>query len=470
MTQGMPGWVRNLTIAVTIVIILGAVLFLGLGCYFLLLHWRPRSAGILMGLGVFLALMSIVLLFSLRHRNSPRGRIIVSRLLLLSISTLISLGLAEAMLATLRPALTLNRAKEMSPGMFRQSTILPIELKPGYSNLTYILEADATRSITINSHGFRNEDFAWEKPDSTFRMLLLGDSFAFNGAVDDGQVHTAVLQKMLNAQTDRSLRYEVINSGYANGYSPDAYVAFMLHRGFDLEPDLVMMQYFVLNDFKDLLENKIVETRDGLPYRVRSEYRLVDDNGQHRSKVSLKHKLPALRNSHLYITIYEMLKFDRVMLDLASVFVPGYNAHNFAYNNMGIEERHTYLEADARPAVYQQAFEQSIEYIVGLDRECKRRGVEFVLFLVPTGIQVDKSVCPVEFLDQWSDPNPQKQIIAALQDHDIRIFNPLEFYRDALEDQPFYLGQDRNGHWSVEGNRITGEAMYDYLVSDPPIR
>jgi hypothetical protein len=309
-----------------------------------------------------------------------------------------------------------------------------------------------------------------KKPPGTYRIILLGDSFGINLGIDDDDVHTARLERMLNGDFGEHCRYEVINGSYAAGFSPDSYVAFMLQQGFDLDPDLVIMQYFVRNDFKDLLEIEVVESRDGMPYIVRSKSRHVGKDGRYRRNISFEYKLPILRNSHLYVTLYSALKLERVLQRLAAGLITDYNADNFNPNSLGIQYYDVYRKAEERPVALQQKFEESMEYIRRIDRECKRRGVDFVLFVVPTGLQVARDICPEEFADDWNNPNPQKQILEALKGDGVKILSPLEFFRESLTEGPLYAGVDRDGHWTTAGNRVAAEAMFDYLVQNVDIK
>lgn len=465
-STGMPAWMRYFTVVAICILALIAAAGISPGTYLVTVPGLRRLGAALIGLGAFAALACLLFLVGFKYRNEGRGRSIVTGLIAAGISSLIALGLAELLLRTFRPALTYDRAVELSPGIFRRSTVLPFQLKPGLVKPVYSGEANRDVSFTINSHGFRGHEFSWEKPQGTYRILLLGDSFAINLGASDDEVHTAVLEQMLNDRLGAYRRYEVINAGYADGYSPDTYVAFMLRRGFDLNPDLVIMQYFVLNDFKDLLETEILETRNDMPYRVQSKCRYVDEIGRFRRAVSFKYKPPVLRNSHLYAIVYDQLRLEAALSRLAAALITNYNSDNFGPNSMGIRECDVYASAEDRPPPLQQAFDESLEYVKCLHGECKRRGADFVLFLVPTGIQVLECKRPSIPPDERADPNPQRQICAALKDSGVKILHPLRFFSEFLEGKPLYLGENQNGHWTIEGNRVAAQAMYDYLVDN----
>jgi len=465
----IPTWVRWVWAGSTLLLFTFAVACIGFGIFGWALPPARPLASFIGTLGLFTLGMAGICSWSLARRRTARGRAVGFGLVLFAALSLLSLALVEAGLTFLRPAMTLSRAVELSPRIFRQSSFLPFQLEPGYQAETPSREAAGDVLVTVNSHGFRGPEFAWKKPPGTYRVLVLGDSFALNRGVNDWDVHTAVLQQRLNRLGTGRRRFEVINAGYADGYSPDAYLAFMQHEGFSLDPDFVIMQYFVLNDFNDLLETEVVERRDGMPFRVRSRYRHVDRDGRFRNNVSLKYKLPILRNSHLYVALYKLLDAENALIALAPRILPDYSGVNFSPNDHGIRQRDVYLDASDRPPILQEKFHESLGYVRLLGGACREAGIDFSLFLVPTGIQVARGFWPGELADDWDDPNPQKQIREALAGSGVRILDPLETFREALPTGPLYFGAKQNGHWTAAGNRVAAAAMEAHLMTIPAI-
>ncbi|MEC7584805.1 MAG: SGNH/GDSL hydrolase family protein [Planctomycetota bacterium] len=104
-------------------------------------------------------------------------------------------------------------------------------------------------SVQSNSHGMRGPDCAIAKPDSTFRILGLGDSVMFGNGVNNGENFLRVLEDELNARrSEDAPRYEAINMAMG-GYNTTMEVAHFLHHGLAFGPDLVVID-FVSNDFQ----------------------------------------------------------------------------------------------------------------------------------------------------------------------------------------------------------------------------
>lgn len=364
-----------------------------------------------------------------------------------------------------RPQLTFSEAKRLSATFWQPSAVVPAELKPGHREDAFNHETRMAIPITINARGFRSPDFAVPKPAGVFRILILGDSFAFNAAMPDPWVHARLLEQLLSHPANRPVRrYEVINCGYADGYSPDSYIAFMHARGFALEPDLVIMQYFVRNDFVELLETTVTRWDAGLPAAVQSTARRVDAHGTWRSRYTeLKYRLPVLRESHLFLGCFQLAR------GLVAQCLPGYRGHRFEPT---AASRVDYADVyrDPLPAPLAEALHRSTDLIVAFEARCRREGIPLVVFLIPSGLQVDPEAWKTVLGDRLPFPEreeavmPQRLLIDRLASGGVTIWDPLAPYRRAARHAPLYLGRDRDGHWTSTGNEVTAYLLFERVM------
>lgn len=131
------------------------------------------------------------------------------------------------------------------------------ELRPGFSGRFQRV------AVEINAHGMRGPETTILKPAGTYRVALLGDSFAFGWGVEQDKIFAAVLQQKLQVAAPEGLKVEVLNFGVP-GYSTFQEVEQFFLKGYRFEPDLVLV-YFIENDF-------------GLPFYVRDlsgQYSLI---------------------------------------------------------------------------------------------------------------------------------------------------------------------------------------------------
>ena len=116
--------------------------------------------------------------------------------------------------------------------------------------------AGNTFEVTINSEGFRGEEFTIQKPPGTVRVLTLGASSTFGFGDRDHETYPVYLEQMLNEALPElrernpsyaSVReFEVINLGIPHLTTSNIYSLFMA-EGLRLEPDFVTF-YEGIND------------------------------------------------------------------------------------------------------------------------------------------------------------------------------------------------------------------------------
>jgi lysophospholipase L1-like esterase len=166
-------------------------------------------------------------------------------------TTLFFLGLETILrVAELAPTRTLAypdlESWERFPGPFHPGQEFVDRFKP-----------DLAHSVSINSLGFRGPEISAAKPEGTYRVLCLGDSYVFGDYVDDDETFPAALERNLRkTHPDRSI--EVVNAG-VNGYTITDETAFALEKGLSLDPDALVV-VFVLNDLADM--TRTVSTRE----------------------------------------------------------------------------------------------------------------------------------------------------------------------------------------------------------------
>lgn len=120
-----------------------------------------------------------------------------------------------------------------------------LRVKQGYDRPRWdYFDAQGCILVEHNSLGFRDEEFPVQKPPGEFRVLAIGDSFTYGSGVLMQDAWPKALQRDL-AVGGRNVR--VINCGFAAGYSPATYDAWVQSDGLLLSPDLVVIG-FCLND------------------------------------------------------------------------------------------------------------------------------------------------------------------------------------------------------------------------------
>jgi hypothetical protein len=158
---------------------------------------------------------------------------------------------------------------------YRPDSVLSYALRENASAVHQ--EADFQVTVHTNALGLRGEPASREKAADAYRILVIGDSFAFGFGVEDDQALPARLAAELSL-TRRGV--ESINAGVP-GWSADDFYLFLTTRGFDLEPNLVLL-VLTENDPGDLFWKDLELDDENLPTRIRSTRRVIDHRGRMR--------------------------------------------------------------------------------------------------------------------------------------------------------------------------------------------
>ncbi|MCB0317475.1 MAG: SGNH/GDSL hydrolase family protein [Bdellovibrionales bacterium] len=145
--------------------------------------------------------------------------------------------------------------------------------------------------VSTNSCAMRNREVPIIKPANTYRIAMLGDSFAFGWGVKQEEGFAAVLEDNLNKLSTNGTKFEVLNFGVP-GYSTFQEVEYFKTDGIDFDPDAIIV-FFIRNDF-------------GFPFFVRS----VTNDSKIFSSVSFLSMLQKATDPELEMAKLEMQRLD----------------------------------------------------------------------------------------------------------------------------------------------------------------
>lgn len=181
------------------------------------------------------------------NRPQRRARALLGRTLLAILSTALALALAEALargLALDRRLLTASlffQGADVAVHRVSADPALHYELAPGTSCDCSI--GGPSYHVTIDEHGARHPTHPLAKGPDVFRILCVGGSTVYGGAVDDRDTIPAALERALGDGAASSRRYEAWNFG-TSAYMLRQAAHLARTRLDDVRPDLVLVQLF----------------------------------------------------------------------------------------------------------------------------------------------------------------------------------------------------------------------------------
>jgi len=126
----------------------------------------------------------------------------------------------------------------------RNVELHPNELKgyskyfPNQKRVDFDVDTGERFDVTINTHGFRGEDFLEQKEREVVRVLCLGASSTFGYFDRDDETYPVYLEQILNQRYAGKAKFEVINFGIPHLPSEQIYNLFAA-EGLPLKPDIV---------------------------------------------------------------------------------------------------------------------------------------------------------------------------------------------------------------------------------------
>ncbi len=287
-------------------------------------------------------------------------------------------------------------------------------------------------SYNINSQGLRDKEYPLEKPQNSYRILSLGDSFTEGWGVKIEDSYPKQLETLLNSHiTDQ--RYEVINTGVA-GYSTVLEYLYLKNKGLNTNPDMVTLAF----DMSDFAEEK--------EYSVLS---YSDDSGQ---LLGVHAKDLTTPSQSLYM---EMLNRSAER-PISKGFMG--NIEYLIRSNSALARKILPISKETiivNPNFFQpdnQSWDLVKKNLTAINDLLKAKNIKFLLIVFPHYDQTQNRNLeePLATLDDFA------------QSQQIPILNLTTDF-NSTDPKKYYLPADL--HFSKEGNTLLANKIFEYLKS-----
>jgi lysophospholipase L1-like esterase len=333
--------------------------------------------------------------------------------------------LAEAGLRLVAPQIPGEMVRRPHPpGMYVSHPVLGHRLAPGFEGRFERSEEGISMDLQVNSLGIRGPEPRTQSPGGK-RVLLLGDSFTFGWGLPFEESYGARLETILARDLGRPV--DVIPMG-TPGYDTETELSWLREIGWSLDPDLVVLQFCVSNDFSDnLLPN--FEVRDGFLHRPN---RKTATAGAHDAPSGLADWLG--RKSHLYVFI------------------------SSRYRSLGKGRGADFKIHQARRA--------NREYAVSYDRTAAILG-DFAAEAAGHGVPLAVFNAPVKYQVADSGAVPQDLLLEAngkIRDACDRLGVPFIDATADFQREGTGLFLEKDAHWSAAGHARAAEILARKLL------
>ena len=281
----------------------------------------------------------------------------------------------------------------------------------------------------LNSRGFKDVEFNTRKAAGTTRILGIGDSFAFGVVPYEYNYLTLVEQNL--KQSGHNV--ELINMGIP-GIQPRDYLSLLVHEGFALEPDRVLLSFSIGNDFEESRRRKLIS------------YSYVA--------------------SLITYVLERWSKFEGQIVHGGGGAYDD-NAPTFTDDfYLGLElKRSTIFWRDNR--AFEGDFATALFYISEIKRLCDSRNIGLTIVLIPDEMQVSKplqtqviaasGLAPASF--DFTLPN--RLLRARFEELKIDYIDLItEFSAHSLNDR---LYRPSDSHWNIAGNELAARLILQHV-------
>ena len=283
--------------------------------------------------------------------------------------------------------------------------------------------------FTLNSQGFKDEEFSAKKKN-VYRILGIGDSFSF-GVVPYKYNYLTLIEWQLRL---KNTNLEVLNMGIPS-IGPKDYLSLLVKEGLFLQPDMVLLSFFIGNDFDESKKKKYYEysyvvslIRYAIQLQSTYEGRIIHGNAEYCDDCSSFDREQYLQIEYGRSAIY--------LVDNKSFF---------------------------------EKLDNALYYLKQIRDICNKYDIKLVIAIIPDELQINQSLLrevketyyPNIESDKWDIAFPNRILSNELNKLNISNIDLYEYF--AKSSQQLY--RPRDTHWNIAGNQLAANIIQEYILN-----
>jgi len=398
--------------------------------------------------------------------SRPRGALkrLATNLVVVFVGVAVALVVAEGALRIFKgrhPIATARYGK--IPDVTRRGTYLPWELAPGAFDRQVDPYGEFDCEFRINSLGLRDDEIALTKSPGTKRILMLGDSMTVGWGVEQEECFAGRLDALLNRAGGPPgaprPRCEVVNCGWASWYTTDGALVFLKHRIDELDPDLIILDYF-LNDPAELRPADWRPRGAALPDSIAPTREVGGRGGAAAVLGAIRDYLS--QRSYVLNLLRQIWKASIRRRALGADVFTLEDARRAEYPACAV-----LLFAETYPADFEERLGLTERLLVGMRDLAEEHGARFAVAIMPADFQLVQGkrerygILPVIFHDRrYVEGKAQRRLKDVCERNGIPALDLLPALRGRCEEECFF---SYDPHLTPAGHAVVADAMAGFL-------
>jgi hypothetical protein len=284
----------------------------------------------------------------------------------------------------------------------------------------------------VNSKGFNDLEYSKKKGDD-YRLLGIGDSFSF-GSVPYEYNYLTLLEYLLKKEYKK---IEVLNMGIA-GIGPKDYLSLLIKEGVELNPDMILLSFFIGNDFVESNRN-VKRKLHTYSYVASLIYYMLD----------LKPKVNKIK----------YFKYDKYCDDC-----PAFD--RFTHMGIGSSKIPMFFKRNEN---FIKMLDDAIYYITLIRDLCIEENIKLFVIIIPDELQFDHSFrnevlqyfYPLVNKRHFDLTLPNTMLSKKLTGLSIDHIDLYKYFAEVSKGQRLYKPTDT--HWNIAGNQLAASIIQIYL-------
>ena len=355
------------------------------------------------------------------------------------------------------------------PQFYTSDTWLGYVLRP---NIEGWYREEGGSYVRINNEGLRDREHSKTKPADTFRIAVVGDSYAEALQVPMEAAFWMVLEKKLNeCKVFGNKGVEAINFG-VSGYGTAQELLMLRTRVWQYSPDLVLLTVTTNNDVTDNV--RALKKSNDIPYFVFQNGKLTLDDSFKNTRAFRARRSALSRLGHWIHDHSRLIQAIRAVNRKFKYWLDAPRARTAEANSdspqnappadePGIENL---IYREPKSELWDNAWQTTEALIVQMRNEVRAKGAKLIVVTLSNGIQVYPDARLREsFMNRLGASDlfyPDKRIKQLCEREHIPVIvlaPRLQEYADL--NRAFLHGFDGkgNGHWNGLGHQVAGELI-----------